>query len=75
MALPSHARAWLHQRETGAVAVAVLEDAALRQLDTTAALQQSEALLSAMPMNAFVELRRATSGFVDQQRLFARYRR
>lgn len=71
MALPAHARAWLRQRELGAIAVAAIEDAELRQLDATAALAQSEMLLAATSSTE----RRSTSGFVEQQRIFARARR
>lgn len=75
MALPAHARAWLRQRETGAIALEAIEDAELRQLDAAAALAQSEALLAATPMNAVTLERCSTSGFVEQQRIFARARR
>ncbi len=72
MALPAHARAWLRQRELGAIAVAAIEDAELRQLDAAAALAQSEVLLAAVSLNVVTEERRSTSGFVEQQRIFAR---
>ena len=75
MALPAHARAWLRQRDLGAVALAAIEDDDLRQLDVAAALAQSEVLLAATPLNAIAVERRSTSGFVEQQRLFARARR
>jgi hypothetical protein len=75
MVLPAHARAWLRQREVGAVALAAIEDAELRQLDAAAALAQSEALLSATPLHSITEERRSTSGFIEQQRIFARARR
>ena len=75
MALPAHARAWLRQRDLGAVALAAIEADELRQLDVAAALAQSEALLAATPLDAVSEERRSTSGFVEQQRLFARARR
>ena len=75
MALPAHARAWLRQRESGAVALTAIEDAELRHLDDAAALAQSEALLAATPLNDVAAERRSTSGFVEQQRIFARARR
>lgn len=75
MALPAHARAWLRQRETGAIALEAIEDAELRQLDAAAALAQSEALLTAIPLNVVTSDRRSTSGFVEQQCIFARARR
>jgi hypothetical protein len=75
MALPAHAHAWLRQREAGAVAVAAIEDAELRGLDDASALAQSEALLSAAPSSDLPTERRLTSGFVEQQRSFARARR
>lgn len=74
MALPAHALAWLKQRELGAVALAAIEDNELRDLDATAALAQSEALLAATPLDTVAE-RQSTSGFVEQQRFFARARR
>ncbi|MEO8549026.1 MAG: hypothetical protein ABI678_03615 [Kofleriaceae bacterium] len=75
MVLPAHARAWLRQREVGAVAVAAIEDAERRELDAAAALAQSEALLSATPLHSITAERRTSSGFVEQQRFFARARR
>jgi hypothetical protein len=75
MALPAHAQAWLQQRELGARAVAAIEDDELRNLDAVTALAQSEALLAATPLSSVSEERRATSGFVEQQQLFARARR
>ena len=75
MALPAHALTWLRQREAGAVAVAAIEDAELRGLGDASALAQSEALLSAMPVTSLIAERRLTSGFVEQQRIFARARR
>lgn len=74
MTQPSHARAWLRQRERGAVAVATVERDELRRLDPVTALSQSEALLSAAPIAEMVAGRIATSGFVEQQRLFSRAR-
>jgi hypothetical protein len=75
MGFPAHARAWLRQRELGAVALAAIEDDELRHLDVAAALAQSEALLAATPLDAVTEERRLRSGFVEQQRLFGRARR
>jgi hypothetical protein len=59
----------------GAVALAAIEDDELRHLDVATTLAQSEALLAATPLDAIAEERRSTSGFVEQQRLFARTRR
>jgi hypothetical protein len=44
----------------------------LRQLDAATALAQTEMLLSAVRLNALPEERRISSGFVEQQQLFAR---
>ncbi|HEY5925821.1 MAG TPA: hypothetical protein VIV11_29240 [Kofleriaceae bacterium] len=73
--IPSFARAWLAQRESGNQALAAIARNELRALDDTTALQQSDALLAATPRDAVADGRRATSGFVDQQRLFARARK
>lgn len=75
MGLPAYARAWLRQREGGALAVVAIEDAELRKLHGDTALAQSEALLAATPLDLVTEERRSTSGFVEQQRIFARARR
>jgi hypothetical protein len=75
MSLPAHARAWLEQRDAGAIAVAAVEEGELRNLGEDEALAQSEALLMATPLEALSEERRSTSGLVEQQRLFARARR
>jgi hypothetical protein len=75
MALPPHALAWLAQRRAGAHAVEAVELRELRALDPAIALACSEALLAAAPIARMVESRRATSGFVEQQRIFARARR
>lgn len=74
-ALPPFARAWLRQRDAGAAAVAAIEAAELRKLDAAEALKQADALLAATPVDAIAPSRRATSGLVEQQRLFARARR
>jgi len=74
MDLPPFARAWLRQRELGAAAVEAIEDAELRQLDAATALAQTEMLLSAVRLDDLPEERRISSGFVEQQRLFARAR-
>lgn len=71
---PEDQRAWLRQRRAGAVAVAEVEMRELRELDAAAALVSSEALLAAAPIATMTEARRETSGFVEQQRLFARAR-
>jgi len=75
MDLPSFARSWLRQRELGVAALQVVEDAQLRQLDPAMALAQTEMLLSAVRLDDLPEERRISSGFVEQQRLFARARR
>jgi hypothetical protein len=75
MTAPPFARAWLRQRELGAVALQALEDAELRQLDLATALAQTEMLLSAVRLDDLPEERRISSGFVEQQRLFARARK
>jgi hypothetical protein len=67
-------REWLRQRQLGAVAVAEIERRELRELDEATALAQSEALLSAAPIAVMVTGRLDTSGFIEQQRLFARAR-
>jgi hypothetical protein len=72
--LPEFARAWYRQRSQGDIAVAAIERDELRRLDDATALKHSEALLAAVPRDAMAE-RRATSGIVEQQRLFARWRR
>jgi len=51
------------------------EDAELRRLDPATALAQTEMLLSAVRLDDLSEERRTSSGFVEQQRLFARARR
>ena len=73
--LPPYARAWMHQRDAGAAAIAAIEVAELRQLDAVRALEQADALLAATPVDAIAPARRATSGLIEQQRLFARARR
>ena len=75
MVLPSYARAWLRQRQAGAIAVTAIEDSELRQLDAAAALEQSESLLAATPLHAMTADRQSTSGFIEQQSIFARVRR
>jgi len=73
--LPEFAEAWLRQRERAAVEVAQVEDEELRRLDDPEALRLSDALLAAAPIEQMVADRKTTSGFVEQQRLFARARR
>lgn len=73
--LPPFALAWLRQREQGAAAVAEIEARELRELDADEALCLSDALLVAVPLEAADATRRTWSGFVEQQRLFARARR
>jgi hypothetical protein len=73
--LPAFAKDWLRQRERGAAAVARVEEQELRDLDDAEALRQADALLSAAPLGLMTADRKTTSGFVEQQRLFARARR
>lgn len=73
--LPSFAKTWLEQRRAGAAAVEQVENAELRNLTEAEALRQAEAVLSAAPIDVMAADRRLTSGFVEQQRLFARGRR
>jgi len=75
MELPPFARSWLQQRELGAAALQTIEDAELRELDPATALAQMEMLLSAVRLDDLPEDRRTSSGFVEQQRLFALARR
>ena len=72
---PAFAAAWLRQREAGARAVALIEAAELSTLDTAEGLRYADALLAATPIEELVQARRMSSGFVEQQRLFARARR
>jgi len=68
--LPHFARAWLAQRDSGAARLADLEHEQLADLTEEAALPMIEALLAATPRQS-----RVHSGFVEQQRWFARARR
>jgi hypothetical protein len=68
------AQAWLRQWREATVAVAQVEARELRELDEATALAMSEAVLSAAPREEMTAERRHTSGFVEQQRLFARQR-
>jgi hypothetical protein len=72
---PDFARAWLRQRRSGQQALEQLAIDDLRSLDAETALARSDALLAATPIAAVSESRRTTSGFVEQQRRFARARR
>jgi hypothetical protein len=72
---PDEQRAWLRQRQLGAAAVAEVEARELHELDAATGLTESEALLSAAPIAVMAAGRRHTSGFIEQQRLFARARR
>lgn len=74
MTHPSFAKAWLAQRRAASLALAEVEVRELRELDDATALAMSEALLSAAPRAEMTRERRHTSGFVEQQRLFARRR-
>jgi hypothetical protein len=69
---PGFALAWLRQREAGWQRIALLEDDDLRRLDSATALVHADALLAALPPGALPEERRASSGLVEQQRLFMR---
>ena len=71
---PTFAKAWLRQREAGYRQIVEIERAELRRLDPVRALQLSDALLAIAPPCEVTEPRRATSGFVEQQRLFGRAR-
>lgn len=72
---PAFARAWLQQRQAGARAVAAVEAEELRSRSAADALRDAEALLSAAPIALMLEGRHATSGLVEQQRLFLLARR
>ncbi len=72
---PDFARAWLQQRRSGEQALEQLAVDDLRSLDAETALARSDALLGATPIPAVSAWRRTTSGFVEQQRRFARARR
>jgi hypothetical protein len=72
---PDFARAWLQQRRSGEQALEQLAIDDLRLLDDQTALRHSEALLAATPIAEASASRQATSGFVEQQRLFLRARR
>lgn len=73
--LPSFAAEWLRQRTSGAPRVAAIEADELRALGDDEALRLSDALLDAVPIEAAAQARRDSSGFVIQQRYFARARR
>ncbi len=75
MALADHARAWLAQRQLGAIEVAAVEASELREMSDATARAQSEALLELAATKPYPPERVTTSGFVEQQRLFARARR
>lgn len=68
--MPPFAKKWLAQREAGSARLAELERQELTGLTEEAALSIIDALLGATPRQS-----RAGSGFVEQQRLFARTRR
>jgi hypothetical protein len=73
MAQPEFAREWLRQRESGAGVIAEVERRELVALDDETALVHIEAVLS-LPLPRLTEDRRTSSGFVEQQRLFAKSR-
>lgn len=68
--MPPFAEIWLAQREAGSARLAELERQELASLTEEAALSIIDALLGATPRQS-----RAGSGFIEQQRLFARARR
>lgn len=68
--LPPFANAWLAQRRHGAVQLAKVADAELAALTEEEALRRSEALLSMISPECLPVERRATSGFIAQQRRF-----
>ena len=68
---PTFASDWFRQRLTGADAVAAIEAEELRALTDIEALRLADALLSAAPVDHMSRDRRESSGFVEQQRLFA----
>ena len=72
MALTDHARAWLAQRQLGAIEIAAIEARELRELDDATALAQSEALLELAATEPYPPERITSSGIVEQQRLFSR---
>lgn len=74
-ARPTFAALWLEQRRLGAIAVQRVEDDELRRITDDEARAQTEALLSAAPIALMSADRRDRSGFVEQQRVFARSRR
>ena len=67
---PDFARAWLQQVTAGARAVAAVERQERAHLSDEQALRDADSLLDAAPLEA-EPWRRAWSGFVEQQRLFA----
>ncbi len=69
---PGFAKAWLRQRETGYPRIAAIERDELRRLGPAEGLRLADMLLAATPSDAVAAARRATSGFVEQQRLFHR---
>jgi hypothetical protein len=71
---PSFAAAWLRQRQVGDAAVAEVERSELAGLTDVEALAIAEAVLAAAPLATMTADRVASSGFVEQQRLFARTR-
>ena len=75
MALPDHARAWLAQRQLGAIEIAAVEASELREMTDATARAQSEALLELAATKPYPRERVTSSGIIEQQRLFARARR
>ncbi|MDQ3364606.1 MAG: hypothetical protein M3680_04175 [Myxococcota bacterium] len=72
---PPFALAWLRQRDAGARAIEAIEERELAALSPEQALGWTDALLGATPTASIDPRRTTTSGFVEQQRLFARARR
>ncbi len=73
-ALPPFAAAWAAQRAHAARALTEVATAELAALSDERALELSEALLDATPTDDLPPTRTTSSGFVEQQRLFARAR-
>ncbi len=73
MLTPDFARQWLAQITAGARALAEVERQERGRITDEQALADAEALLDAAPPGARPE-RACWSGFVEQQRLFARAR-
>lgn len=73
--VPGFAAAWLLQRAAGNVALEAVNATELRNLTDAEALKRTDALLAIGAASARSPEREQSSGFVQQQRLFARARR